>query len=315
MNIVFMGTPSFAVPALRALAADKDGRFLVELVLTRPDAASGRGKTLLPSPVRRCAEELGIPVLTPRGVASAELLARVATAAPDVIVVAAYGMILPRQLLTLPRHGCVNIHASLLPRWRGAAPIQRAILAGDERAGVCIMRMEERLDAGDVCSVAATSATGKSARELTDELAELGANLLVDALPRVVDGTAVWQAQDETQVTYADKVEKYELALDPDATALTNTRRVLAATPQAPARCVICGRSVTVLSCCPAFERGVAGGVSFADRRLLLAAADGSFEVVSLKPDGKKEMPAAAFAAGIPELQKSGQVSATWRGV
>jgi methionyl-tRNA formyltransferase len=359
MNIVFMGTPAFAVPALRALAADKDGRFSVKLVLTRPDAASGRGKALLPSSVRRCAEELGIPVLTPRTLANAELLARIAAAAPDIIVVAAYGMILPRQVLDVPRYGCINIHASLLPRWRGAAPIQRAILAGDEQAGICIMRMEERLDAGDVCDVAATSAVGKPAQQLTDELAELGARLLVDALPRVVAGTAKWHAQDETQVTFADKVEKHELALSPADTALTNVRRVLASTSQAPARCLICDRPATILSGCLASEQKAAvcvgdleecqldsfsssgdepnapcpsfcgepsgelaesprdgrnsGRVSFTDKRLFLTATDGSFEVVSLKPDGKKEMPATAFAAGVQELQKGSQALAAWR--
>ncbi|MDR1014103.1 MAG: methionyl-tRNA formyltransferase [Coriobacteriales bacterium] len=352
MNVVFAGTPSFALPALRALAGDKGGPFAVPLVLTRPDAASGRGKTPLPSPVARCAEELGIPCLRPRSffrtaegdaaaggaagtggaargstegreegqgkvplfnmrgerLVDAELLARIAAAGPDFIVVAAYGAILPRQVLELPRYGCVNIHASLLPRWRGAAPIQRAILAGDERAGVCIMRMEEGLDTGPFCAAASTPVAGKDARELTCELAVLGAGLLMDALPRIAAGDAPWQEQDEAQVTYAEKVGKRELALDPADTAATNLRRIRASTSQAPARCVLAGRPVTAVEAGEQARpvRGALlpqGTAVFLEGRLVLFAADGAFELVALKPDGKKEMPAAAFALGIKEFQ------------
>jgi methionyl-tRNA formyltransferase len=363
MNIVFMGTPSFAVAALRALAVDKDGCFSVGLVITRPDAASGRGTALLPSPVRLCAEELNIPTQTPRSfyayvgeesdgqeserqkhegdgqkgwagdssffgrtplfdtrgnrVVDAELLARIAAVEPDFIVVAAYGMILPRQVLNLPRHGCVNIHASLLPRWRGSAPIQRAILAGDKQSGVSIMRMEEGLDTGAVCGVATMPIRGKYTSEVTQGLATLGAELLVKTLPRIADGSVVWTTQDESQVTYADKIEKRELALDPADTADRNIRRVLASSPQAPARCAIADRSVTILAAQPfAFSAASrplsAGEARFFDRLLVLGTADGVFEITTLKPDGKKEMPAAAFAAGVRELQKDARIPATW---
>ncbi|MDR1184376.1 MAG: methionyl-tRNA formyltransferase [Coriobacteriales bacterium] len=362
MNIVFMGTPSFAVAALKALATDEDRRFSVELVITRPDAASGRGATLLPSPVRLSAEELGIPTQTPRSfyvyvgeeldeqrkregglspfsgrrplfdtrgnrVIDAELLARIAAVEPDVIVVAAYGMILPRQVLDLPRYGCVNIHASLLPRWRGSAPIQRAILAGDEQSGISIMRMEEGLDTGAVCSVAPMPIRGKYVSEVTEGLATLGAELLVETLPRLAEGNVTWTAQDESQVTYADKIEKRELALDPLDAAERNIRRVLASSPQAPARCAIAGRFVTVLvaqpftpslssspsasSVTPAGFLSV-GEAGYFDKRLVLGTADGAFEVTALKPDGKREMAAAAFAAGVRELQKDAQIPTTW---
>ncbi|MDR0347533.1 MAG: methionyl-tRNA formyltransferase [Coriobacteriales bacterium] len=319
MNVVFMGTPAFAVAALRALAGDKNGRFSVKLALTRPNAASGRGGALLPSPVRLCAEEHGIPVLTPQsfftssGSLDTELLLRIAAAEPDFIIVAAYGMILPRQLLVLPHHGCINIHASLLPRWRGAAPIQRAILAGDEQTGISVMRMEEGLDTGDVCRVATVPAAGKSAQELTDELAELGARLLLEALPSIADGTAQWQAQDEKEVMYADKVGKHELTPSPADTTSVNLRKILASTPQSPARCVIAGRSVTILAAQPAAVALAPGLAHFSNRRLILTTVDGAFEVVALKPDGKKEMPASAFAAGVKELHKSAQTPATWR--
>ena len=365
LNIVFMGTPTFATTALRELVADQNGRYDVKLVLTRPDAVSVRGKTLVPSPVRRCAEELGIPVETPRSFRSRipdltqpsscrdELLARIAATDPDFIVVAAYGMILPQEVLDLPRYGCINIHGSLLPRWRGAAPIQRALLAGDAEAGVCIMRMEAGLDTGPFCAVASTPTGEKNTETLTAELAQLGANLLLEALPRIAAGTTIWASQDETLVTYADKVEKSELALDPSLSALINVRRVRASSSQIPARCTICGKSVTVLKAQTIGEDKVADKgtvplssfyekedrgtvplsatlsasplavsagtvpypVFYENKRLMLATADGFFEVTSLKPDGKKIMPATAFAAGVKELQKGSQSPALWQSI
>jgi methionyl-tRNA formyltransferase len=375
MNIVFMGTPSFAVTALRALASDEDERFSIKLVFTRPDAASARGTALLPSPVHLCAKKLGIPVQTPRGfyayageevkvqqshacdfsavseptleprkpppcannsslpservplfdtrgnrVVDAKLLAHIAAVEPDVIVVAAYGMILPPQVLDLPRYGCVNIHASLLPRWRGSAPIQRAILAGDEQSGVSIMRMEKGLDTGAVCDVATMPIKGRYASEVTDDLAVLGAKLLMRTLPHIVDGSAVWTAQDENQVTYADKVGKRELMLRPTDVADVNIRRVLASSAQAPARCVIANRSLTVLAAQPFFLSPSFSLVSplspgearLFDKRLVLGTVDGAFEVTVLKPDGKKEMSAAAFALGVKELQKDIQGLISW---
>jgi methionyl-tRNA formyltransferase len=293
-----------------------------------------------PSPADRT------PLFTAHGerVIDAELLSRIAAVQPDVIVVAAFGMILPARILSLPRFGCINIHASLLPRWRGAAPIQRCILAGDECTGVSIMRMEEGLDTGAVCRVGTLPATGKNARVLTEELAELGAALLLDVLPRVVDGSAEWTEQDEAQVTYADKVEKRELALDPASSALTNLRRVLASTPQAPARCVLDGRPVTVLEArlwegageppfcgaeglgtpaglvaagAPAAPADPAAPVVLAGKSLLLATAEGCLELISLKPDGRQGMPAAAFAAGVRGLQKGagGQPPVFWHAI
>ncbi|MCL1846815.1 MAG: methionyl-tRNA formyltransferase [Coriobacteriia bacterium] len=302
MNVVFMGTSDFAVPALRALAAADS--FTVKLVLTRPDAASGRGKALLPSPVRAAATELGIPVITPLNLtADPEALSLIAATEPDFLVVAAYGMLLPQQLLDLPRYGSINIHASLLPRWRGAAPIQRALLAGDEKSGVSIMRMEASLDTGPVCSVATTPLTGKNAQQLSAELAELGAELLLEALPRIVDGSIFWQTQPQEGVTYANKIKKSELDLSPDSSATINIRKVLASTPQAPARCVLGERPVTILAATPTAETLSPGTAYYKDGQLILATAEGSFAVTSLKPDGKRAMTAPAFAAGYKPLQ------------
>ena len=295
MRIVFMGTPGFAVPILKVLSDKHD----VVLVLTRPDAVRSRGRNLEPSPVKAAAQGLGLPVLEARRMTS-EVQDALREAEADVFCVAAYGCILPDEVLTMAPLGCVNVHASLLPRWRGAAPIQRAILAGDEYAGVSIMRIGHEVDSGAYCAQASCPASGKSADELISELAELGAELLVETLPSIADGTAVWTEQDESLVTYAPKIEKAELKLDPAASAEDDARRVLASTDAAPARCSIAGGSVRVLSVRRAEDapRMVAGEFVIASKRLFLGCADGSLEVGELKPDGRRAMDAAAWAAG-----------------
>ena len=186
MRVVFMGTPEFAATILDDLVQHHD----VVAVYTRPDAVRGRGKRLEPSPVKVVAERHGLAVLTPRTLRDEEAQRELAAFRPDVICVAAYGAILPKAVLDIPTHGCLNVHASLLPRWRGAAPIERAILAGDEEAGVCIMRMEEGLDTGAYC-VCRTAVVGrKNAAALTDELANLGSHALLTALVHVEEGAA-----------------------------------------------------------------------------------------------------------------------------
>ena len=222
MRVVFMGTPDFAVPSLRELAS----RFEVVLVLTRPDAVRSRGKKLEPSPVKAAALELDIPVMEATRI-TPEVMDRLHEADADIFCVAAYGCILPDEVLNMAPLGIVNVHASLLPRWRGAAPIQRAILAGDERAGISIMRIGHGVDTGAYCAQASCSVAGKTADELTAELAQLGADLLCDTLPALADGTAVWTEQDESLVTHAQKISKAEMRLDPQESALVNLRRVL----------------------------------------------------------------------------------------
>ena len=192
MRVVFMGTPAFAATILDDLAEQHD----VAAVYTRPDAVRGRGKRLEPSPVKAAAERRGLRVLTPRTLRDEAAQRELASFAPDVICVAAYGAILPKEVLDIPRFGCLNVHASLLPRWRGAAPIERAILAGVEEAGVCIMRMEEGLDTGAYCVCRTAIVDGKSASELTDELADLGSHALLTALVHVERGAAEWTEQD-----------------------------------------------------------------------------------------------------------------------
>lgn len=296
MRIVFMGTPNFAVPSLRALAAAHD----VALVLTRPDAVRSRGKKLEPSPVKAAALELGLPVLEAKRM-EPEVVDALRAARADVFCVAAYGCILPDEVLTMAPLGCVNVHASLLPRWRGAAPIQRAILAGDAEAGVSIMRIGHGVDTGAYCAQASCSVAGKSADELTSELAELGAGLLLEVLPELAAGTVSWTEQDEALVTHAAKIQKAELRLDPAASAADNERRALASSDAAPARCMLAGKPVRVLAARVAPVSGAvlaAGELAIQGGRVLLGCGEGALEVLELKPDGKRAMDAAAWAAG-----------------
>ena len=298
MRIVFMGTPAFAVPSLRALAGAHD----LGLVLTRPDAVRGRGKRLEPSAVKAAATELGIDVLETKRITD-DVMAVIRAAEPDVIVVAAFGCILPDAVLEAAPLGCVNVHASSLPRWRGAAPIQRAILSGDARAGVSIMRVVHDLDAGAYCRQADVEVGEKSCPQVMGELAELGARELLTALDQMADGTAVWTDQDESKVTYAKKIEKAEMLLDPAATALDNRRRVQTSLDAAPARMAVAGKGVRVLAARVAEEGVAQGEVLVRHGRVIAGCADGAIELLRVKPDGKREMEASAWAAGLHQSQ------------
>ena len=297
MRVVFMGTPDFAVPSLRELAS----RFEVVLVLTRPDAVRSRGKKLEPSPVKAAALELDIPVMEATRI-TPEVMDRLHEAEADIFCVAAYGCILPDEVLNMAPLGIVNVHASLLPRWRGAAPIQRAILAGDERAGISIMRIGHGVDTGAYCAQASCSVAGKTADDLTAELAQLGADLLCDTLPALADGTAVWTEQDESLVTHAQKISKAEMRLDPQERALVNLRRVLASSDAAPARCIAAGKPVRIMHAVAAdgdASMCAAGELVCQSKRIYIGCSDGVLEVTSVKPDGKRQMDASAWAAGL----------------
>ena len=250
-RIVFMGTPDFARDILEALLdsqCDESGQtFEIVAVYSRVDAVSKRGKAVTPSPVSQLALERDIPLFRPATLRDEVAQEELRELAPDLIVVAAYGMILPSEVLGIPPLGCVNVHASLLPRWRGAAPIERAILEGDEYTGVSIMQMEEGLDTGPYCAIAETDIADKSAPELHKELAELGGRLLLDSLPEILDGSAQWTVQDDSKVTYAHKIEKSEMKLSPELTAEDFVRRVRASSESAPARLSVEGRGVRVL--------------------------------------------------------------------
>jgi methionyl-tRNA formyltransferase len=226
-------------------------------------------------------------------------------AGADVFCVAAYGCILPDEVLTIAPFGCVNVHASLLPRWRGAAPIQRCILEGDDVTGVSIMRIGHGIDTGDYCAQATCSVSGKNADQLTQELANLGGNLLVDTLPKLASHEVAWTVQDEGLVTHAAKISKAELKLDPSASALDNVRRVLASSDTAPARCELVGKGARIVDAslidmadgaAPSVQQGV---LSVHGGRVFAGCADGAFEVLSVKPDGKRLMDARSWSAGL----------------
>lgn len=229
MRIVFAGTPQFAVPALDALATS--GHSVVG-VYTQPDRPAGRGRQLQPSPVKRRAQALGLPVFQPERLKDAGAQAQLAHLAPDLMVVVAYGLLLPQAILDLPRLGCVNLHASLLPRWRGAAPIQRAILAGDSETGITLMQMEAGLDTGPMllrrsCLIGLAETAG----ELHDRLAQLAAEVLADALPDLVAGRLKLEPQPASGVTYAAKLEKAEAWIDWQQAVATIDRQVRAFNP------------------------------------------------------------------------------------
>jgi methionyl-tRNA formyltransferase len=269
MRLAFMGTPDFAVPALDALlAAGHD----IVAVYSQPPRPAGRGKALLPSPVQRRAEALGLEVRTPATLRDAAAQADFSALGLDAAVVAAYGLILPPPVLAAPRLGCLNIHASLLPRWRGAAPIQRAILAGDVTTGVCIMAMERGLDTGPVFARRETTIDGKTAGELSDELAAIGAALMADVLARI-DAIAP-EPQPDEGVTYAAKIDKAEARLDFGEPAESVERRIRAFNPTPGAYFEISGERVRILSALVSELSGEPGAVL--DHGLTIACGSGS---------------------------------------
>jgi len=229
LSVVYAGTPEFAVPALDALLS---AHYDVRCVYTQPDRPAGRGRALQPSPVKQRALEHGLPLMQPDSLRNAAAATDLAAFTPDVMVVAAYGLLLPPEVLAVPRLGCLNIHASLLPRWRGAAPVQRAILAGDSETGVCIMRMAEGLDTGPVyaqaaCAIAPTDTTAT----LTNTLAELGAKRLLDVLPLIATQQLVPVDQPDEGAVYARKVTKAEALIDWQRSAAELERSVRAYQP------------------------------------------------------------------------------------
>ena len=296
MRLVFAGTPEFAALALQAIvAAGHD----VALVLTQPDRPAGRGMALQPSAVKKLALEKGIEVFQPLSLKDAEAQARIAAVGAEVMVVAAYGLILPQTVLDLPRFGCLNIHASLLPRWRGAAPIQRALLAGDAETGVCIMQMEAGLDTGPVLLREAfpilpddTSAT------LHDRLAALGARLVVDALeglplpatPQVLDG-----------VTYAQKIGKAEAQVDWSQSAAELDLHIRAFNPFPGAQAQFGGQTVKLWRAAPVEGSGEKGQILQVDRnRVVVACGSGALAVSELQKAGGKRLAVREFLAGHP---------------
>jgi methionyl-tRNA formyltransferase len=283
MRLIFMGTPDFAVPTLDALVAA--GHELAA-VYSQPPRPAGRGKALTPTPVARRAAELGLTVLTPVTLKTAEAQAEFAAFGADAAIVAAYGLILPRPILAAPRLGCLNVHASLLPRWRGAAPIQRAILAGDTLTGVTIMDMEAGLDTGPMRATVTTPVAARTAGELTAELALLGAQLMVAVLADLPGHPP--QPQPDAGVTYAAKIDKAEARLDFAAGAVAAERQVRAFTPAPGAFFELNGERIRILAAAVEPVAGPAGQVG--DDRLLIGCGADSLRPLRVQRAGRAAM-------------------------
>jgi methionyl-tRNA formyltransferase len=301
MRIIFMGTPDFAVPTLRALHA---AGHEVVAAYTQPPRPAGRGKKLQPSPVQKAAEELGIEVRSPKSLKSAEEQSAFAALGADVAVVAAYGLILPQAVLDAPKHGCLNVHASILPRWRGAAPIHRAIMAGDPVTGVTIMQMEAGLDTGPMLATIRTPVGDKTTGELTEELAELGANLMVETLRDL--GKHVPVAQDDAEATYAPKIDKAEARIDWTLPAEHVVRQIHGLAPFPGAWCEIDpgsgsgagGERVKLLRAVAVEGNDTPGKVL--DDQFTIACGTGAIRPERLQRAGKPAMGREEFLRGNP---------------
>jgi methionyl-tRNA formyltransferase len=296
MRLAFMGTPDFAVPVLRALVAA--GHEIV-LVYTQPPRPAGRGKALRPSAVQAAAEGLGLPVETPESFRDPRVIADFAALGLDAAVVVAYGQILPQAALDAPRLGCLNLHASLLPRWRGAAPIQRAVMAGDAETGICVMQMEAGLDTGPVLACEATPIGPEdTAGTLHDRLAGIGAALIVRVLDDLAVGCARATPQPEGGVTYAKKIDKAEARVDWARPAGELSAHIRGLAPFPGAWCEIGGERVRLLMVRPETGSGAPGDVI--DDALLVACGSGALRLVTLQRAGKGAMDAATFVRGFP---------------
>lgn len=296
MRIVFAGTPEFAVASLGAAARHHE----VVAVYTQPDRPAGRGRGLMPSPVKLDAIARGIPVFQPESLKTPEAQQQLRDLQPDLMVVVAYGLILPRAVLAIPTHGCWNVHASLLPRWRGAAPIQRALLAGDDETGVAIMQMDRGLDTGAIFRVEAVPITpATTAAELHDTLAALGARMMVDVLAGVAAGRLQAQPQSAEGATYAHKLERDEGRLDWTQPAAALERAVRALNPWPGVWFEHASERIRVLAAAVDAPTTLPPGTVI-DDRLTIACGEGSLRLCKLQRAGRAPMPTDALLRGYP---------------
>ncbi len=306
LRLAFAGTPDFAARHLRALL---DAGADIAAVYTQPDRPSGRGKKLVPGPVKQLALEHGLDVHQPRTLKGAQEQAQLAALQVDVMVVVAYGLLVPPAVLALPRHGCINVHASLLPRWRGAAPIQRAIEAGDPETGVTIMQMAEGLDTGDIlhmahCPIDARETGGS----LHDKLAALGPSALITTLDRIARGEAHPVPQDDSRACYAPKISKAEARLDWTRPAAALERQVRAFNPFPVAFFVLESETVRVWEASVGAGAGEPGTVlAVDDRGIEVACGEGSLLIREMQLSGKKRLPVADILRGHPRLVAPGR--------
>lgn len=298
-RVVFMGSPEFALPALEAL----NYAYNVVAVVTQPDRPAGRGRHPQPSAVKQLAVGLKIPILQPASLRKLSAVTELAAYAPDLIIVAAYGQILPRSILEMPKFGCLNIHASLLPAWRGASPIQAAIANGDERTGVTIMLMDEGMDTGAILAQREVPIrSGTTAVELSDQLAHLGARTLIEILPAYLRGTLAAIPQDDSKKSFAPKLTKQDSLLDFRLPAQTLLNQIHAYQPWPGAVYQWGGKRLKILQAHvhPTFECDPSG--RFVMNGLpAVCTSDGLLVLDTVQPEGKKPMPGKAFLNGQPD--------------
>ncbi|EGB99824.1 MULTISPECIES: methionyl-tRNA formyltransferase [Pseudomonas] len=289
MRIVFAGTPEFAAEHLKALL---DSPYEIVAVYTQPDRPAGRGQKLMPSAVKALAVAHGIPVLQPQTLRNAEAQAELAALQPDLMVVVAYGLILPQAVLDIPRLGCINSHASLLPRWRGAAPIQRAVEAGDTESGVTVMRMEAGLDTGPMLLKVATPISAEDTGDsLHDRLAQMGPPAVVQAIAGLADGSLQGEVQNDALATYAHKLNKDEARLDWRRPAVELERLIRAFNPWPVCHSTLDGESVKVLAANVAAGKGEPGEILSASKDgLVVACGDQALSLTRLQLPGGKAL-------------------------
>lgn len=299
LKIIFMGTPDFAVPALNTLL---ESGHQVVAVYTQPPRPAGRGMALKKSPVQLLAEKNDLPVFTPANFKDPEDIAEFQTLNADIAVVTAYGLLLPEAILNAPKHGCINIHASLLPRWRGAAPIQYAILKGDKKSGISIMQVEKGLDTGPVLAMEEiVLVANETATSLHDKLANLGGKMIVPTLETFIAGTVTPVAQDNKLATHAPKIKKQEALINWQKPAKEIDRQVRAFNPYPGAFFLLDGVRARVLEGEVKDRNGAPGEVL--DETLLIACGQGSYQITRLQKEGKKPMAAPDFLRGQAVLE------------
>ena len=297
LKIVFMGTPEFAVSCLERTITDGHA---VSGVFCQPDRPKGRGMALLPPPIKKIALKKGIPVFQPLNLKDGEALTILRELSPDVIVVVAYGRILPRAILDLPPLGCINVHASLLPRWRGAAPIQWSIIKGDEVTGVTTMHMAETLDTGDVILTRRTKIESDvTSGELFERLSEMGAELLGETLIRLEAGTAPRIPQNDALATLAPPIQKSMAHLDFNALPKDFCNLVRGLNPSPGAVALFAEALLKVHKAAPVSGFAGASGEILHPKRLIVACGDGAVELLTVQPQGKKPMDGAAWRNGL----------------
>ena len=297
LRLIFMGTPDFSVPTLLELVAH--GHEIVAVYTRAPKPGGRRGLQLQPTPVEEAARKLGVPVLTPKTLRTPEALEEFRAFDADAAVVVAYGMILPQAILDAPKLGCYNLHASLLPRWRGAAPINRAIMAGDAESGVMVMKMDIGLDTGDVAMAERLAITDTmTALDLHDRLSRLGADLMVRAMAALDRGGLQLKKQSEDGVTYAAKIDKAEARIDWTRPAREVLRHIHGLSPFPGAWAELENARVKILRCELAKGTGTPGEVL--DDHLTIACGEGAIRLIELQREGKARMQAADFLRGVP---------------